>query len=54
MKIRPRGMRLKQAAAKLATTQGIDTIIMNGKNSSALYEIIKGRNVGTLFEGKCL
>ena len=45
------GMRTKLQAAKLATTQGIDTVITNGKNPSALYEIIKGGNVGTLFAG---
>ena len=36
------GMRTKLQAAGLATAQGIDTIITNGKNPSALYEIIKG------------
>jgi len=46
------GMKTKLQAAKLATAQGIDTIITNGKNPSALYEIIKGGNVGTLFIGK--
>ncbi|MBP1909233.1 glutamate 5-kinase [Methanolobus bombayensis] len=46
------GMKTKLQAAKLATTQGIDTIITNGKNPSALYEIINGDSVGTLFSGK--
>ncbi|MFC4598176.1 glutamate 5-kinase [Cohnella hongkongensis] len=46
------GMKTKLQAAKLATAQGIDTIITNGKNPSALYEIIKGDSVGTLFVGK--
>jgi Glutamate 5-kinase len=46
------GMKTKLQAAKLATAQGIDTIITNGKNLSALYEIIKGGSVGTLFVGK--
>jgi Glutamate 5-kinase len=46
------GMKTKLQAAKLATAQGIDTIITNGKNPSALYEIIKGSSVGTLFVGK--
>lgn len=46
------GMKTKLQAAKLATTQGIDTIITNGKDPSALYEIIKGGSVGTLFTGK--
>lgn len=48
------GMKTKLQAAKLATAQGIDTIITNGKSPSALYEIIKGGNVGTLFVGKRL
>jgi hypothetical protein len=29
-------------------------IITNGKNPAALYEIIRGRNVGMLFVGKHL
>lgn len=48
------GMKTKLQAAKLATMQGIDTIITNGKNPSALYEIIKGSSVGTLFVGNHL
>lgn len=46
------GMKTKLQAAGLATAQGIDTIITNGKNPEALYDIIKGRGVGTLFTGK--
>ena len=46
------GMKTKLKAAELATAQGIDTIITNGKNPSALYEIIEGGSVGTLFTGK--
>ena len=46
------GMRTKLQAAGLATAQGIDTIITNGKNPSALYEIIKGGSVGTRFAGR--
>ncbi|AKB32554.1 Glutamate 5-kinase [Methanosarcina siciliae HI350] len=46
------GMKTKLQAAKLATAQGIDTIITNGKNPSDLYEIVKGGSVGTLFVGK--
>ncbi|RAR40679.1 glutamate 5-kinase [Paenibacillus sp. MDMC362] len=48
------GMKTKLQAAKLATTQGVDTIITNGKNPSAQYEIIKGSSVGTLFVGNRL
>ncbi len=46
------GMKTKLRAAQLATAQGIDTIITNGKSSEALYEIIKGNKAGTLFSGK--
>ena len=46
------GMKTKLQAAKLATAQGIDTIITNGKNPSVLYEIVKEGSVGTLFVGK--
>lgn len=45
------GMKTKLQAAKLATTQGIDTVVTNGKSPSALYDILKGKNVGTLFVG---
>lgn len=46
------GMKTKLRAAQLATAQGIDTIITNGKSPEALYEIIKGNKAGTLFSGK--
>lgn len=46
------GMKTKLLAAKLATSQGIDTIITNGKNPSDLYKIINGDHVGTLFIGR--
>ena len=46
------GMKTKLQAAGLATAQGIDTIITNGKRPSSLYDIIKGKSVGTLFVGK--
>lgn len=46
------GMKTKLQAATLATAQGIDTIVINGKNPLALYEIIAGGRVGTLFVGK--
>ena len=47
-------MKTKLQAAKLATSRGIDTIISNGKNPEALYEIIKNNSSGTLFIGKTL
>lgn len=44
------GMKTKLQAARLATTQGIETIITNGKNPAALYEILQGdTRVGTWF-----
>lgn len=46
------GMRTKLQAANLATAQGIDTVITNGKVPSAIYEIIEGKEIGTLFTGK--
>lgn len=48
------GMKTKLKAAQLATAQGIDTIISNGKNPSVLYEIIKGGSIGTFFMGRNL
>ena len=45
------GMKTKLQAAGLATRQGIDTIITNGKNPAALYRILQGEPVGTLFAG---
>lgn len=48
------GMRTKLQAASLATAQGIDTVIANGKRPQALYDMVKGINAGTLFVGKCV
>lgn len=45
------GMRTKLQAADLAISQGIDTIVTNGKNPFVLYDIVKGKSVGTLFVG---
>jgi glutamate 5-kinase len=46
------GMRTKLQAAELAAAQGIETVITNGKHPEALYEIVQGKPVGTLFAGK--
>ena len=46
------GMRTKLQAAQLATSQGIDTIVTNGKRPEALYDIVRGGKAGTLFTGK--
>ena len=45
------GMRTKLQAAQLATANGIDTIVTNGKRPEALYDIVKGGKAGTLFTG---
>lgn len=46
------GMKTKLQAAALATAQGIDTIITNGKMPASLYDILSGGNVGTKFTGR--
>ncbi len=46
------GMKTKLQAASLATANATDTIITNGKNINSLYDIIDGKQAGTLFIGK--
>lgn len=46
------GMKTKLRAARLATAQGIETVVTNGKRPEALYGILEGKSVGTLFAGK--
>lgn len=46
------GMRTKLQAADLATAQGIDVLVTNGSNPKALYDIVQGQKVGTLFVAK--
>ena len=46
------GMRTKLQAADLATAQGIDTIVTNGKNPEILYKVVNGEPAGTLFKGR--
>jgi len=46
------GMATKLSAAKVATTSGIDTVIIDGSDPSALYDILDGKPVGTLFVAK--
>ncbi|MCL2106359.1 MAG: glutamate 5-kinase [Oscillospiraceae bacterium] len=43
------GMVTKLRAAKAATEAGIDTVIMNGMNPENLYQLMDGRQTGTLF-----
>ncbi len=45
------GMVTKLNAAKIVTESGIDMIIANGANPTALYDIVDGKSVGTLFKG---
>ena len=45
------GMRTKLQAASLATAQGIDTIITNGKDPSILYQVVESKKTGTRFAG---
>ncbi|MGX8684434.1 MAG: glutamate 5-kinase, partial [Lachnospiraceae bacterium] len=46
------GMRTKLKAADLATAQGIDTIVTNGKDPDILYKVVNGEPAGTLFKGR--
>lgn len=46
------GMKTKLKAAELASQQGIDTVIVNGKDPKIIQRVIDGESVGTLFVGK--
>lgn len=46
------GMATKIAAAKIAGEKGIDMVITNGQKLDLLYDILEGKQVGTLFKGK--
>lgn len=43
------GMATKIKAAEIASTAGIDTVIMNGKNPEKLYDLFEGKQIGTRF-----
>ena len=45
------GMITKLQAATLAVSQGIDTIITNGKHPEKIYDILEAKKVGTKFIG---
>ena len=45
------GMKTKLRAADLAMSNGIDTVVTNGKDPAVLYDIIEGKPCGTLFKG---
>lgn len=44
------GMITKINAAEIATSNGIDMIILNGKNPDNLYYLFENENLGTLFK----
>ena len=46
------GMITKLHAAKIAAANGVDMVIMNGKNPARLYDLLEGRQVGTFFPAK--
>lgn len=46
------GMLTKIKAAKIVTENGIDMVIANGNNPTALYDIVDGLDVGTRFLGR--
>ena len=46
------GMATKLNAAQIATENGIDMVIMNGKNPDLLYDLFDNKQVGTLFLAK--
>ena len=46
------GMRTKLQAAELATSQGTSTLVTNGSRPEALYDIVDGKKIGTLFAAK--
>jgi glutamate 5-kinase len=46
------GMATKIAAAKIAVENGIDMVIVNGKNPEIIYDVMEGKQVGTIFLGK--
>lgn len=43
------GMKTKVNAAEIATANGIDVLIVNGRDPDVLYDIFDGKIVGTLF-----
>lgn len=46
------GMVTKLGAARLATENGVDMVIMNGQNPKNLYRLFDGESIGTYFTGK--
>lgn len=46
------GMITKLKAAEMVMAHGMDMIIANGQTPEALYDVVEGKSVGTLFAGK--
>lgn len=46
------GMQTKLHAAQIATQNGIEMVIANGKNPEILYDIVSGEKVGTRFKAR--
>ncbi len=46
------GMMTKIKAAKIANANGTDMVIANGKDPDILYDIVDGKDVGTIFKAK--
>ena len=46
------GMATKISAAKLCDKAGIDTIIASGENPAVIFDVLDGKEVGTLFVAK--
>lgn len=46
------GMMTKISAAKIANANGTDMVIANGSDPDILYDIVDGKDVGTLFKAK--
>jgi glutamate 5-kinase len=42
----------KMDAAQLATSRGIDVLVINGQRPEQIYDILDKKVVGTLFVGK--
>ena len=46
------GMSTKITAAKIATSAGIDMVIMNGRDPEKLYDLFEDKEIGTLFKAQ--
>ena len=46
------GMITKLTAAEIATDEGIQVVIANGKDPHIIYRILEGKEIGTIFKGK--